>query len=319
MKFNFYSNNDDGHRREYADFTQKYLHGTRVSLRDGTLRRDPLLFLMVEDDFFKFFIVSVVRSLFGLKTSGLTFRAHYCIGSHSPKHIVKFAMMKFLNFFRYTNTISIIPFEIEPRLKGLCRSSLYDFQFWDLSYCISNANAEEIEHFYSKFLSVSAGKILVSAIGKQNKDKGVDSFIKLYNENENIRSKFCFLIAGKITDVEEAELDEFVRNGGIAINRYVSDEEIFAVYKASGFIWCAYSPSYDQSSGVLGRALQFGKTPIVRSNSVAERICNYNNIISIQSDNFSKIDLVGGEATAKPDGVLLCSPESFKKIAFHVE
>lgn len=55
--------------------------------------------------------------------------------------------------------------------------------------------------------------------------------------------------------------------GGVVFDRMVSDEELLSLYGASDLVWSCYSPHYNQSSGIFGRAFQLGKPSLVRESS----------------------------------------------------
>jgi hypothetical protein len=61
------------------------------------------------------------------------------------------------------------------------------------------------------------------------------------------------------------------------INRFISDEELIELYKVSDTIWACYAPSYDQASGIFGRAVQFSVPVIVRDGSQVSKLSRFLN------------------------------------------
>ena len=59
----------------------------------------------------------------------------------------------------------------------------------------------------------------------------------------------------------------------------------------SQFIWCCYSPEYDQASGVFGRAVQYGCIPIVREHSVIHKFCINEEINCIAYNPENPVDI----------------------------
>lgn len=291
MEYNFYSRYETGHRKEYIEFVSGFLSGRRSSLLSGFFSRKPFLFLMVEEFFFIFFLVAMIRSIFGCRTSGLSFRAHVCIDSKALKHRVKACFLRIMKLNKFVKVLSIVPYSACPDLEKVCDGFIEDFQFNDIDYLLSKVNQSEFSEVVQYLKNVSHGRYLVSAIGKQNQDKGVDNFVRLFNENLPLRQKYLFLIAGKVEDVELNDLVLFKKNGGLVFDRFISDSELCAIYSISDVIWCCYAASYDQSSGVLGRAIQFGKRPIVRPNSVAHKICQLKNVDSLTVDRLMLSDI----------------------------
>lgn len=304
MEYNFYSRYETGHRKEYIEFVSGFLNGHRASLLIGAFSRKPFLFLMIEELFFIFVLVAMIRSVFGCRTSGLSFRAHVCIDSKALKHRVKLYALRFLKLNRFVKVLSIVPYGTCPGLERLCDGFIEDFQFNDIDYLLSKVNQSEFSEVVQCLNDISHEKYLISAIGKQNYDKGVDNYIRLFNENLSLRQKYIFLIAGKVEDVDLKDLELFKENGGLVFDRFISDSELCAIYSVSDVIWCCYAPNYDQSSGVLGRAIQFGKRPIIRLNSVAHKICQLKNVdyVTVERLLYSDINIERKEDAYLVDG-----------------
>jgi hypothetical protein len=91
-------------------------------------------------------------------------------------------------------------------------------------------------------------------------------------ENKFIQDNFYFASGGKISGVSDAQIKLFSNSGALVINERISNEQLVALSKSADLIWACYSPNYDQSSGVLERAIQYNLPTIVRGGSVAECI-----------------------------------------------
>jgi hypothetical protein len=75
--------------------------------------------------------------------------------------------------------------------------------------------------------------------------------------------------------VSEAEEDcEFIGKSGWRIEQPLDDGMFRQAFDAADFAWCAYWPSRDMSSGILGRCVQSSTVPIVRQGSVAEQLAS---------------------------------------------
>jgi hypothetical protein len=271
-KFNFYSRYETGHRKEYIEYTKAYLDGNRVSLFSGIFNKKPFLFLMIEECFLFFWFVCLVRSIFKFKTVGLVFRAKECMISDNLRHKLKRVILKNIKNNNDATTLSIVPFYVYPSIESVCDDWIYDFQFNDIAFLHSLTNLQEKNSFKSELLNKAKNRKLVCAIGKQDKSKGFDDFITNYINSKSLQEDFLFVSGGKISDVTDELVFQFESVGGVAINRRITDSELVALYEISDFVWASYSPDYDQSSGVLGRALQFHKPVIVRENSVVLKI-----------------------------------------------
>jgi len=272
VNFDFYSMSESGHRLEYIKFSKVELGGARVFGWDLLITKNPLLFLMVEESFFLYILVALIRSLFGRRTVGLVFRGRECVQRSSLRLKVKYLVMRMLKRINNIRSISIVPFFVVPEIKNICDDWIYDFQFWDKGFLESLVEVAEVNKTVKSIEAQAKGRKVVCAIGKQDKSKGFDQFVRMYLSSETLREKYLFVSGGKVNDIDESLVKDFVESGGLLINKRISDSELVALYKAANVIWACYSPEYDQSSGVLGRALQYEKSVIVREGSIAEKL-----------------------------------------------
>jgi len=272
VKFDFYSMSESGHRLEYIKFSELELGGTRVLGWDLLKTKRPLLFLMVEESFFLYVFVALIRVLFRRRTVGLIFRGRECVQRSSLRLKVKYCIMRILKRINNIRSISIVPFFVCPKIENICDDWIYDFQFWDKSFLESLTHKEEVDKTVELIKNKACGRKIICAIGKQDKDKGFDEFVRLYLSSEEIREEFLFVSGGKVGGIDEVLIKDFESSGGLLINRRISDSELVALYQGAEIVWVCYSPEYDQSSGVLGRALQYQKLVIVRQGSIAENL-----------------------------------------------
>ena len=180
--------------------------------------------------------------------------------------------MKALRSIENIKSLSIIPFFVCPKAESICDDWIYDFQFWDKKFLESLTNKVEVDEVVEFIRSKAAGRRIVCAIGQQNKNKGFDEFVKLYLSSEGVQEKYLFVSGGKVSGIDEGLAEAFENSGGLLINKRISDSELVALYHAADVVWACYLPEYDQSSGVLGRALQYQKLVIVRRGSIAESL-----------------------------------------------
>lgn len=287
--FIFYSKYESGHRREYIEYTQTFLGGQRGSLWEGFFSSKPFLFLMLEESPLLFFLISYLRSKFKLKTVGLVFRAKECLISKSFKHRIKKRVLACLKSNQYIITYSIVPFYVCEQIEDVCDDWIYDFQFCDLEYLLSLGAHEERELFNKKLLDKANNRQIICAIGKQDYHKGFNTFMLNYVNCKELRDKYLFISGGKIDrkSIDHKLVRQFKLAGGMVFDRRVTDSELISMYEVSNYVWACYTSKYDQSSGILGRALQFQKKVIVRTGSVSEHICqNLNaNYLSIPENS----------------------------------
>jgi len=290
-KFSFYSRSESGHRLEYMKFSEVELGGSRIFGWDLLKTKRPLLFLMVEESFLLYVLVGLIRSLLGRRTVGLVFRGKECVQRSSLRLKAKYWGMRMLKRINNIRSISIVPFFVAPEIKNICDDWIYDFQFWDKGFLESLVEVAEVNKTVKSIEEQAKGRKIVCAIGKQDKSKGFDQFVQLYLSSETLREKYLFVSGGKVHDIDESLVSDFVDSGGLLINKRISDSELVALYKVADVIWACYSPVYDQSSGVLGRALQYEKSVIVRGRSIAEKLSIKfkSQVFSIVDSNFSEV------------------------------
>ena len=291
-----FTGNLSGHRESYLNFASKLLKGRRGSKKDILLKKEPVLFLMVEDSFFFYFISGLFRSLLGRKTVGLLFRPKPAIEANSLRLKIKKYILKLLKCIPSINTLLIIPTSLDKDFDSISDGWIYDFQFWDVtdleynSFSENQHNKKENKLRYA-IKDLADNRKIISAIGTQNIQKGFDIFLNEYLSNEKIRREFLFSFGGKSNDKFNKDIKIFLKEKGFALNKFISDEELLTIYSSSDLIWALYSEKYDQASGIFGRAVQYGIPVIVRENSLIHKISIMENIshIALTKDNISNI------------------------------
>ena len=275
MNFYFYSRFDSGHRKEYIKYCEEELSGERLYMFSSFFKRKKIIFLMIEECFLAYFFISIIRSLFRMETYGLLFRGLEVIEKHSLRHRIKYFLLCILKCNPYIKTISIIPFFIAEKLDEIADDWIFDIQFYDLDFFRRTAIDNVKEDIAIKVLPKLKlnGRKIICALGRQDINKGSKEFVRIYNEYESLRDKFIFVMAGACSGISQSDCEKFESNGGILINRNISNGELLRLYEISDLIWACYSPKYNQSSGIFGRALQLNKMVIVRVGSVTEKIC----------------------------------------------
>lgn len=277
-----YSRSEHGHRAEYLAFVQRQFGGTRSGLLELILTRRPAFFLMVEEAFGAYVLLSLVRALFGCRTVGLLFRPLPALKGNNWRLRMKRAMLRALTRFPSIQTLAIFPSHLEPGVDTLVHDWIYDFQLWDLSDGERNwvnglrgcavACAPDVADLLRQVRDAAGSRRIICTLGRQDLSKGLDQFAKHAQESQASRD-WLFVCAGRI-DPSCSSLVGAMRDSGVLIlDRFISNEEMLALYAASDAVWCAYAPTYDQASGILGRAVQLGVCPVVRADSLMHKLC----------------------------------------------
>ena len=279
-----FTSNLQGHRKSYVEFVQKEFGARTTAKKRQLLTLGPLLFLSIDDTFLLYCLVCFVRSTFGLTTSGFFLSPKSALLPKRFRSRVKRLLLKMLKSVNSVNTFLIVPQDLDENFKNISDGWIYDFQFWDLSekdyaeyedYRLNNSNGRHVSHL----CNAKSGRFTVCSIGSQNLYKGGESFILNYVNNLEIREKYLFVVAGVISDIRISEIiGDFENCGGVVINKMLAPEELIELYASSDIVWALYPENYDQSSGIFGRAIQFGIPVVVRSESIIHKICISNDI-----------------------------------------
>ena len=256
--FYYYSRFETGHRKAYMDFVESKYGAERISCVRLLFTRKPVLFLMAEERPVYIIFCMFFRGALGFRTLALLFRLRPILDSQGVFSSVKRRVLKIIVKISRFGFISIIPEDIYPEVKDVCRYNIFDFQFWD-----------QLDR--SSFPS-SKRDPGMAVVGRQNHEKGfhyISGFIERFKVIDSLKvyGQIDESCRDYLQDIKVIVPNSDVRNG------FVSEDEILDAYARCRYIWCCYSPDYDQSSGVLGRAIQFGNVPVVRRGSLSERYC----------------------------------------------
>jgi hypothetical protein len=270
-----YSRGTDGHRADYNSLLEKEFHGLGVipqfvTRRSARLLTKTVFFTMIEEDLPMFLLCALAGIFTGNVTIGLFFRVGECFRRNKLKYRIKYLVFWTLRRLRNVKVITILPFTIQPRFAEVAFGSVHDPQLWD-SKVFSEILRRQTSPLSEKVLQCASGRKIIVALGGQNKTKGFDYFCEIWCKSEALRKEFLFVAAGKISNQSLACAQRYESAGGLLINRYISANELYSLYSAANVVWSAYSPAYDQASGIAGRAFQFGLPIVSRAGSFIAR------------------------------------------------
>lgn len=266
----------NGHRRSYVERFSRICVDAGWSstlLRSwdsGAKHKDPLFVLMIEESFVAFTMIAMTRALRGRRTAGLLFAGAGLVNSRGIKAAAKRFVLRFLTKVPNITVLAITPFAVVPGLVKLADGWIYDPQLWDLDDAAPRSSplADEVR-------KAAAGRTVVVALGRQGREKGFDRLVRLWRSSAILRDRCLFVSAGKVDDNLQADAAVFQDAGGYLVDRFVSDDEMLSLYGVSDLVWALYDQVYDQSSGIMGRAIQLGRPSIVRGGSQLEDLARH--------------------------------------------
>ncbi len=223
---------------------------------------------MLEEHTLSFLLVGALRALLGKRSCALLFRPGEVVRSGALKHVLKRLLLRAVRGLPRITIITIMPFELDPAFSAIADDWIHDPQLWDLatgSDDVATVLADDIR-------AASGGRPVMVALGAQSRDKGFDFLSDVWDTHPSAREKWLFVAAGRISAASRDKARRFAEQGGLVIDRFVSDAELRDLYNQASIVWGCYAPEYDQASGIFGRAVQLGKPVVVRDGAYVQRL-----------------------------------------------
>lgn len=269
---NSISFSNDGHRAAYDRVLAAALDPYGISIRSNADHATTDFFPMLDDDIPAFVSRTIRNIAFGKSTVGLFFRPLECFLKTHAKYRLKRIAFQMLRRLPNTRIITILPFAIDDRFHTVASDWIYDPQFWDLEYQPKEIRGGNVGHLSQTIRHLAGQRRILVALGSQYRIKGYDFFSRIWSEQPEIRKHYLFVAAGSVAEECRKSAHRFVEAQGLLIDRYISDKEMFELYNIADAVWSCYTPDYNQSSGIFGRAFQFAKPSVVREDTLLLRL-----------------------------------------------
>ncbi len=108
-------------------------------------------------------------------------------------------------------------------------------QFSDLlHFGVSENNAFPMLH--DLLTHKASGRRILIALGKQEQDKGFDYLVDLWCSSPKVRETFLCVVAGKVNYNSAQKAQLFVQQGGLLIDRHISNGELIYLYRRADII-----------------------------------------------------------------------------------
>lgn len=145
-----------------------------------------------------------------------------------------------------------------------------DIEFWDLPATVLENPAPTL--LSQAAVRVAGGRPIILVTGTLERSKGLAFLASLLAAHPALRERFAIVCTGLVDPGARGLLAPLAGMADVWEDRYLDDREIYSMYEVATAVWCCYDPSYDVSSGVFGRAVQFSRPTIVRAGSIVARI-----------------------------------------------
>ncbi len=260
-----------GHRAEYQTLFAARLDLRPVSGRVSwwTLRplvgAERMLFATIDDDLVGYALVAVLRALRGRRTAGLFLRPHACL-QPGRKALIKRTAFRLLRRVPGVTTLSILPTDLFPAQATVVSGWVHDPQLWDLHDCPDDPDPTMQE----TLRDLAGGRRVLAFLGQVAPIKGFPLLAAMVEARPDLARQFCIVVAGEVTEPCRAAAERLERHGITLWPRRISESEMTAIYRGADLVWACYDPSYDQASGIFGRAVQRGRMAVIREGSMLE-------------------------------------------------
>lgn len=218
-----------------------------------------------------FALCAALRSLLGKKTVLLLLRAPIK-GATNPQ--LKKIVHRSLAALPGVRLLTILPLRESPHLKGRAYE-IQDPEFWDLD---SDKKTPCQTDLSEQVVNSAKGRKIILCAGGISGDKGMLFLSEMMKSPYWPAEDYLVCSIGQVSSDAVEAVDAIEELGGLVFNRYVTDIELVSAFQCAQFSWCCYPPERDMSSGVFGRSCQFECWPLVRSDSILEKISAFHEI-----------------------------------------
>ncbi len=259
-------NHFGGHHKAYADLFER-IFGLKLSL--GTIDRargktlvasQQLFFGTIDDDIAGFTHIALRRAMRGQQTAGIFMQPQSCFTTswHSRMKRLYFSI---ISRIPYVSVLSIVPFPALPAIQKVATGWMHDPQLWDLVDSIADAAPVDRTTHFTKLAN---GRPMLAFVGTVSENKGIVHLADILSADPTLTQRLFVIVAGQVTENAKGAMTKIRAAGGTILDERISDADLAALYNASAAIWACYHPLFDQASGIFGRAVQFGRRPVIR-------------------------------------------------------
>lgn len=262
-----------GHRANYArtvavilDATCRIGFSPRVML--DALKVRHLVITTFESAPARYLGLMVLRSLTGRRSTVIITRSHVPATGRKLRAKLKAVGHGVMTRLSLVQRLTITP-PVDP-LALNAATYIEDIEFWDLPEAVlSEPNETPLS---ARAVQIAGSRPIILVTGTLERSKGLLFLGAVLKSRPALHERFAVICCGLVEPADRAVLAELASNVDLWEDRYLDNDEIYSLYSAATAVWCCYDISYDVSSGVFGRAVQFARPTIVRAGSIIDRL-----------------------------------------------
>lgn len=210
-----------------------------------------------------FLLILLLRSLLGRRSATVSLRAHLFFRQRGLRGLPGRLAVGLLGRIDAILAMTLVPFESATGRRDFL--PIRDPEFWDVEPADLDAPDTKLS---ARARGHAAGRSIVLLIGNLDSSKGLSFLRDIFCGDPRLFDAAVPVLCGPVL-AEGSEAAEQLRAGGAFVeSRYLERAELMSLFRAADAAWCCYPPARDMSSGIFGRAVQFGVAPIVRRGSV---------------------------------------------------
>ena len=282
-----------GHRASYRDLLAaelglEALTGPASHYMRELLKARRVLFATLDGDIERFLLIAFLRSLLLRRTCGIFIGPlRYLDKPGSLRDRLRGVGLRIVKRLPRVEVFSVIPHPVRPQLGLVTSGWIHDPQLWDLKLGTNGLPQTELSR---KVQHLKGQRRLIIYLGKASRRKGLPDLAHL---TAGLEQEVLVVVAGQVLEDGKLAAQELIDRGMVVEDRFISDEELFSLYGVADYVWCVYPPSYDQASGVFGRAVQLGVVPLVRSGSVLDDYVRFMGTRAVSLADVNKMTPLG--------------------------
>lgn len=272
MSLLIYERQTAGHRENYA-LTVATILGGQVALGkqsatlSSALAANGLVITTLESSPALYLFIALLRSLAGKPTTMIATRSHVKMNRGVARGAARSLAYATLRRLPQVQLLTISP----PVGRDDARMRfIEDIEFWDLpAETLRNPPQTALSE---RVAALRRSRRTLLILGTIEMSKGIEFLTEILQRAPHLKDQYAIIACGEVIDASRAAAERLREQADLWEDRYLSRDEMLSLYTEADLVWCCYHPEYDVSSGIFGRAVQFGRPTVVRAGSMIARL-----------------------------------------------